>query len=138
DFPNDDKIFHNVFSLSKAGKFDLGLYKSGSSRKVVFDRAGEIDVYCNIHPDMVATIKVLDSGYYATTDRQGRFSIEGVPPGTWSIVAWAPRSAEARGTVTVGTGGSAPVDVRLEIVEGASPPPSHHARKDGTPYGRYQ
>jgi plastocyanin len=135
DFPNDDKIFHNVFSLSKAGKFDLGLYKSGASRKVVFDRAGEVDVYCNIHPDMVATIKVLDEGYYAMTDREGRFRIEGVPAGTFPIVAWEPRSPEARGTVTVGPSGVA--EVHLELVEGQQAA-SHHLRKDGTPYGRYQ
>jgi plastocyanin len=134
EFPNEDKIYHNVFSLSQAGKFDLGLYKSGTSKSVVFDKPGVVDVYCNIHPDMVASIKVLDTTYYATTDREGRFSIPDVPVGTWTIVAWVPGS-EARGTVTVAPGGTAQV-TSLEVTEGSGA--EHHLRKDGTPYGRYQ
>jgi len=134
EFPNDDKIFHNVFSLSQNSKFDLGLYKSGSSRTVVFDKPGIVDVYCNIHPDMVATIRVLDTSYFAVTDKKGRFRIE-VPPGDYPVMAWAPGSDEVRGRATVAAGGTA--EVRLEVVVGAGAA-QHHLRKDGTPYGRYQ
>src|SRR4029078_815115 len=64
DFPNEDKIFHNVFSVSRAARFDLGLYKSGTAKSVEMKRAGVVDVYCNIHPDMIAKVKVLDNAYY--------------------------------------------------------------------------
>jgi hypothetical protein len=134
EFPNDDKIFHNVFSLSQAGKFDLGLYKSGSSKTVLFDKAGVIDVYCNIHPDMVSSIRVVDSPHFLVTDKAGRFLFEGVLPGTWPIVAWAPGGDEVRGTVTVTPGKVAQAHLDLEVGGGAD----HHLRKDGTPYGRYQ
>lgn len=134
EFPNDDKMFHNVFSLSDAAKFDLGLYKSGTSKTVTFDRAGSVDVYCNIHPDMAATIKVIDSGWFAVTKPDGSFRIDDVPPGTYAIVGWVARGNEYRGTVTVKDGGV--TDVQLEVVESGGNP--RHLRKDGTPYGRYE
>jgi plastocyanin len=134
EFPNDDKVFHNVFSVSSPARFDLGLYKSGTSKSVTFTRAGVVDVYCNIHPDMVAKIKVLDTPYYAITGADGSFSIPGVPPGTYPVVAWQARGAEWTGEVTITAGKAASLDVTLD--EGTRP--KRHLRKDGTPYGRYK
>ncbi len=134
EFPNDDKVFHNVFSLSEPAKFDLGLYKSGSAKAVTFRRPGVVDVYCNIHPQMVAKIKVLENDYWALTKADGTFRIEHVPPGSYPITAWQPSGDAVEGTVIVGAGGVA--TVKLTIPE---PRPGHaHLRKDGTPYGRYK
>lgn len=134
EFPNDDKVFHNVFSVSKAARFDLGLYKSGTTKAVTFKQAGVVDVYCNIHPQMVAKIKVLDTGYFAVTGRDGSFRIKNVPPGTYPIVAWQAHGDEYRGEVTVTAG--ATVQLSLPLAEGRAP--KTHLRKDGTPYGRYK
>ena len=134
DFPNEDKIFHNVFSVSRAARFDLGLYKSGSSRSVEMKRSGTIDVYCNIHPEMVAKVKVLDSGFFALTDAQGRFRIDGVPAGTYPLVVWLPSGDEVRSEVTIKARGVA--QARPEITAHAKK--DTHLRKDGTPYGRYR
>jgi len=134
DFPNDDKIFHNVFSLSRAARFDLGLYKSGSTRSVQVKRAGVVDIYCNIHPNMVSQIKVVDTPYHAVTGADGRFRITGIPPGTYPVTAWVPYGEEWRGQVVVEPGKTA----HLELTVKAGQPPRHHLRKDGTPYGRYQ
>jgi len=134
EFPNDDKVFHNVFSVSKAARFDLGLYKSGTSKSVTFKRPGVVDVYCNIHPQMAAKIKVVDSPHYAITRADGSFTIKGVPPGTYPIVAWVPYGTEHRGEVKVSSNQTA--TVKLNVIETHAP--QHHTRKDGTPYGRYQ
>jgi len=132
-FPNDDMIFHNVFSLSKVKRFDLGLYKSGTTKSITLTRPGIIDVYCNIHPEMAAKILVLDNPYFAVTKADGSFTIDGVPPGTYPYVAWQARGEPVRGTVDVAAGGSARVDPAL-----VETPTSHvHTRKDGSPYGRY-
>jgi len=133
-FPNDDKVFHNVFSVSKAARFDLGLYKSGESKSITFREPGVVDVYCNIHPHMVAKIKVLENGFYAVTGKNGSFSIKDVPAGTYPIVAWQPHGKEARGEVQITAGGVA--SFRPTITAGAAP--KRHLRKDGTPYGRYK
>lgn len=133
-FPNDDKIFHNVFSLSKTKRFDLGLYKSGTSKSVVLTRPGVIDVYCNIHPEMWAKVVVLPHRFFAVTDRDGRFELRDVPPGTYPVAAWHARGEPARGEVTVRPGGVATLE--LAVVE--TPQSTVHTRKDGTPYGRYQ
>jgi hypothetical protein len=132
-FPNDDMIFHNVFSLSKARRFDLGLYKSGTSKSITLSRPGIIDVYCNIHPEMAAKILVLDNPYFAVTGVDGRFTIADVPPGTYNYVAWQVRGAAVRGQITVVAGAPAKLDPVL--VE--TPQSSLHTRKDGSPYGRY-
>lgn len=132
-FPNDDMIFHNVFSLSKVKRFDLGLYKSGTTRSVTLSRPGIIDVYCNIHPEMAAKILVLDNPHFAVTGADGSFSIAGVPPGTYPYVAWHRGGEPVRGEVVVSAGAHARLD--LKLVE--SPQSNLHTRKDGSPYGRY-
>ena len=134
NFPNDDKVFHNVFSVSRGARFDLGLYKSGSSKSVTFTEAGVVDIYCNIHPQMSAKVKVLDTSYFATTGEDGAFQIKNVPPGTYNLVGWQGFGVEYRGEVKVPAGGAA--QVKIMLVEGDAP--LNHLRKDGTPYGRYK
>lgn len=87
-FPNDDPIFHNVFSLSKAKSFDLGYYPQGQTRKVKFLKPGLVDVFCHLHPNMSASILVVPNRVYARPDRAGNFSLEGLPPGEHQLVAW--------------------------------------------------
>jgi hypothetical protein len=133
-FPNRDKVYHNVFSISNASRFDLGLYKEGSGKSITFRKAGVVDIYCNIHPSMVAKVKVMDSPFYAQTDAKGNFRIEGVPPGTYPIVAWQPWGEEVRGTVNIAVGKTA--SVTLEMRAGKAD--TSHLRVDGTPYGDYK
>jgi len=133
-FPNDDKVFHNVFSLSQAASFDLGLYKSGASKLVTVERAGVVNVYCNIHPNMAANVLVLENQHFAVTNSDGTFSIEGVPAGRYPIVGWQASGETYRGEVTVAPG--SPAEVTIELLTDRST--THHTRKDGTPYGRYR
>jgi plastocyanin len=134
DFPNEDKIFHNVFSVSRPARFDLGLYKSGTQKSVEMKRPGTVDVYCNIHPEMVAKVKVLDNAFYTITGADGAFTIEGVPEGEYPIVAWLATGDEVKGTVKIQAGKMA--ELNLTVAEVAKK--STHTRKDGTPYGRYK
>jgi plastocyanin len=134
DFPNEDKIAHNVFSVSRPARFDLGLYKSGTMKSVEMKRVGTVDVYCNIHPDMIAKVKVLENSYFTETKSDGSFKIDNVPPGEYPVVAWLPNGDEARGTVKVTEGAAA--EVSLDVKEVAKK--EAHTRKDGTPYGRYK
>jgi plastocyanin len=88
DFPNGDPFFHNVFSLSSAKRFDLGRYARGHSKSVRFDEPGIVRVFCDIHSHMNAFILVFSHRFFAVTDDQGRYRIDRVPPGTYSVVAW--------------------------------------------------
>jgi plastocyanin len=88
DFPNSDRVYHNVFSLSKPRRFDLGRYPKGQSRSVRFDRPGVVRVFCEIHSHMNAFILVFAHRYFGTTDAEGRYRIEGVPPGTYTLAVW--------------------------------------------------
>ncbi len=88
EFPNHDPWFHNVFSLFNGKRFDLGLYEAGTSRTVHFDREGVSFIFCNIHPEMSAVVVVLASPYFAIPNKQGDFTITGVPPGHYMLHVW--------------------------------------------------
>ena len=94
DFYNDDNIYHNVFSLSRPKTFDLGIYPEGTSKLVTFDDPGLVKIYCNIHPKMISTILVLNNGLFATTERDGKFRISGVPSGEVTLRVWSEYSDE--------------------------------------------
>lgn len=110
-FPNDDDYFHNVFSVVAGDRFDLGRYGQGDTRLQTFDDPAVVVVRCEIHPSMKAYILVLENPLFAVADAEGGYRIEGVPPGTWSVVAWHPTRGRERRTVTVPAGGSASLDV---------------------------
>jgi len=88
EFPNSDPIFHNIFSLSRTGKFDLGYYPQGKSRTVRFDRPGIVQVYCHIHSNMYAAIVVTASPWYTKPSADGSFSWSNIPAGHYKVMAW--------------------------------------------------
>ena len=101
DFPNSDSTYHNVFSLSKPRRFDLGRYPRGQSRSVRFDEPGVVRVFCEIHSDMNAFILVFAHRYFATTDADGRYRIDDVPPGTYALTVWNDGAVRTAHTVLV-------------------------------------
>lgn len=103
-FPNQDPIFHNVFSLSSPKSFDLGVYDKGDSRNVTFSKPGIVFVFCHLHPNMAATIVVTPSRYYAQVDDTGHYAIPNIPPGHYTLVAWHKAAGFSRRPVTVERG----------------------------------
>jgi len=85
EFPNHDPFFHNVFSLFEGKRFDLGLYESGTTRFVQFDKPGISFIFCNIHAEMSAVVIALATPYYAISDVRGDVSIPDVPPGRYQL-----------------------------------------------------
>lgn len=110
DFPNNDRIYHNVFSLSKPRTFDLGRYAAGRSRAVRFDRPGIVRVFCDIHSHMSAWVLVFNHPFFAVTDDEGRYAIPGVPPGRYSVAVWHETLPEARKAIDVPASGG-PIDI---------------------------
>lgn len=110
DFPNNDRTYHNVFSLSKVQRFDLGRYAQGRSKSVRFDRPGIVRVFCDIHSHMSAFIIVFNHRYFATTDAEGRYRIDGIPPGTYNVVAWHDGANRDTRTVTIPESGAVELD----------------------------
>jgi plastocyanin len=89
DFPNLDETYHNVFSYSKTKRFDLGRYrKEEKPATVVFDKPGVVTVHCEIHDRMRGTILVLETRYFQKSDASGRYRIDHVPPGRYTLRAW--------------------------------------------------
>ena len=93
DFPNNDRVFHNVFSFRDGKRFDLGMYPVGALRHVTFDQPGLSRIFCNIHPNMAAYVMTVDSPYFARADASGAFTIAAVPAGSYTYHAWRPGAA---------------------------------------------
>jgi plastocyanin len=113
DFPNSDRFYHNVFSLSKPKTFDLGRYAAGHSKSIRFDRPGMVRVFCDIHSHMNAYILVFSHPFFALTDGDGRYRIDNVPSGTYGIVAWNEGTSSDIRSVTVPDGGTAEIDFTI-------------------------
>src|SRR6266850_7523835 len=113
DFPNDDPIYHNVFSLSRAKTFDLGRFPQGKSRSEVFDKPGVVKVFCQIHSHMSATVMVFDHPWFAIPDEGGAFDLPAVPPGTRQITAFHERLGDTTQQVRIEPGRATIVDFVL-------------------------
>lgn len=113
-FPNQDPFRHNVFSKSGPSEFDLGLYARGESKDARVDRPGVYPVFCNIHAKMVAYIVAVPTSYVAQPNPDGRFTIAGVPAGTYTVHAWHDRGGEQTHEITVAADGLSDVSVQLD------------------------
>ena len=125
DFPNNDKVDHNIFSLSRTKKFNLGSYKPGDSKTVLFDKPGIVELRCDVHAEMAAYIMVLKNPYFAVTDDQGRFEIpdlkhleqngikgtKDLPAGNYVLKIWHEKLKTQKQMVTIPENG----DVSVEI-----------------------
>jgi len=125
DFPNNDKVDHNIFSLSRTKKFNLGSYKPGDSKAVLFDKPGIVELRCDVHAEMAAYIMVLKNPYFSVTDDQGRFEIpdskhlkqngikgiKDLPAGNYVLKIWHEKLKTQKQTVTIPENG----DVSVEI-----------------------
>lgn len=112
-FPNRDPFFHNVFSYSGPARFDLGRYPQGESKSVTFSEPGVVRVYCEVHDFMRAAVVVTENRYHARPDAEGRFRIEGVPAGTYTLVGWHADHGSVTREVTVPAGGRVEVDLEV-------------------------
>jgi hemoglobin len=135
-FPNFDKVFHNVFSLSKGASFDLGLYRNGEQREVRFDRPGVVRLGCNIHAGMSAYVVVVDAPHYVVGGDDGSFAFRRLAPGAYTVRAWSERTAEpAVSRIVVKPGANEQV-IDLAGDAAAGPGPDKFSRPRGSePHG---
>jgi|GEM_PF-641802 len=118
-FPNFDPVYHNVFSVSPAKAFDLGIFKNGEAREVVFEKEGLIRLGCNLHSNMMAHVVVVGSAHYAVTSPDGQFSFRSLPPGKYTVRAWGENSSQpVTQTVVIHAGANS---VALSVPRGNGP-----------------
>ncbi len=129
-FPNEDGIFHNVFSLSSPQPFDLGLYRAGATKDRVFDKPAAYRVFCNIHPQMAAFIVVAPSPWVTTAEADGTWRLD-VPPGRYRVTALSERATPVSTEVKVGGGATTSPQLTLDESTFAQ---TQHLNKFGKPY----
>jgi len=114
-WPNEDEIYHNVFSTSEAKEFNLGLYHKERTPEITFDRVGRVDVFCAIHTNMHCIILVLPNAFFSMADARGRFVIKDVPAGTYPLRAWHERMPGQVKEIVVPADGEVKVDFVLGL-----------------------
>ena len=112
-FPNQDPFSHNVFSKVRGG-FDTGVYGRGKTREQVFHEPGVYPLYCNVHPRMTAFVIALGTPHYTQAGADGRFVLDSVPPGRYTLHVWHDRATERVRALTVPTSGVADVREQLD------------------------
>jgi plastocyanin len=115
EWPNNDDIFHNVFSYSETKQFDLGLYKNPEIKSVTFDTCGRVDVFCSIHSSMSCVVLVLDNPYFTKTDQNGDYKLLNVPPGKYTVKVWHERLPAQRMEVIVPDTGEVKMNFTMGI-----------------------
>jgi len=133
EFPNDDPISHNLFSLSSNNTFDLGLYRRGSGKSHKFDIPGVVNVYCNVHPNMSAVIQVMATPYYTFADAAGNYALVDIPPGKYRLVAWNEQGGQTSSNVEVSAAGTASGPLALTL-DSRNYRITQHLDKNGKPY----
>jgi len=110
-FPNQDSLYHSVFSYSPTKRFDLGRFRKGEEPDpVVMDKPGAVQLFCEVHEHMRANLLVVDTPWHAVTDGDGRFSIDGIAPGTHVVRVWLSPKQTVERTVELKAGQSLEVD----------------------------
>ena len=130
DFPNNDGLYHNVFSLSAPQPFDLGLYRAGDSRSRTFTAPGVYRVFCNIHPQMSAVVVVAPTAYATVAATDGSYMLD-LPPGRYRVTAMSERAAPVTVEVTSTVGASNAPELTLDESQWAA---TQHKNKFGKDY----
>ena len=133
EFPNDDPISHNLFSLSPGATFDLGLYRRGAGKSHKFDVPGVVNVYCNVHPSMSSVIHVMATPYYTFADAAGNYALGDVPPGKYRLVAWNEQGGQTITDVDVSTAGAVSGALAVTL-DSRNYRITQHMDKNGKPY----
>ena len=121
DFVNSDDFYHNVFSLSTSRKFNLGRYRKGVARSVLFDKPGLVKLFCDIHPRMIGYILATNTPWFGSATPAGDFVIDDVPPGRYDVLVWHERLNEPLPLTTVDVGSGA--EQRLDFAVPNVPAP---------------
>lgn len=125
-FPNLDKFRHHVYSFSKGNKFELDLYGKDETRSVAFKSVGTAALGCNIHDQMVAFVRVVDTPWAAKTDAAGHADIKDAPDGKVKVTVWHPYAKARDQTVIADAVLAAGAPAALTVVVAAAPAPMHH------------
>ncbi len=113
DFPNNDTVFHNAFSLTPGNSFDFGTYGPGKNPGALFNAAVPTDIFCNMHEQMQGLVLVLEHPYFDLTSKQGTYTLKNVPEGTYAIKAWINPTLSEEKSVNVGAGETVNIDFDL-------------------------
>ncbi|MBF0277673.1 MAG: hypothetical protein HQM13_07785 [SAR324 cluster bacterium] len=132
-FRNRDPVNHNVWSLSKAKSFDLGLFKAPVEKSVTFEKPGIVKIFCNIHPQMIATFLVLKNNKYFLTREDGAYSISNIPAGNYKLRVWVEGTKLTSKEIKVTESSQQTIEFPIKVIRSSQ----KHLNKFGKPYKKY-
>ena len=90
EFINHDAIYHNVFSLTPGARFNIGRHPTGDIVDKEVEIVGQVDLFCDIHPQMHGVILSLDTPFFTRAQADGSYRLEGLPPGVYELRVFHP------------------------------------------------
>jgi plastocyanin len=112
---NADPVLHNVHTYEGARTlFNVAQVPGTPNIEKTFTQNGVLLKFkCDVHQWMTGFVWVQNNGYFAVSDKDGKFDIKDVPVGTWDVEAWHERFGTKTGKVTVVKG--KPAEIKFEF-----------------------
>ena len=84
-FVNQDDFYHNVFSNTPKARFNIGRRPTGTKVEKTINSTGKIKIFCDVHPQMNATILSLDTPFFTQLKENGTYYFENIPDGEYIL-----------------------------------------------------
>lgn len=129
-FNNQDNITHQIYSPVGNNKFSVKIRAGQEVIKNDFNEAGVVSMGCNIHDWMSGYMLIVDTPYFAKTDKMGNTKINIEKAGLYKVNVWHPQMNEVNNTLTKEINVNSLMEVSMQLSKPMQPIPLQENEDD--------